>query len=242
MCCGREATRSTPPWPPCSCRSWPSRRSPGRAPAASCWCTRRGARATCWTSSWRRPGRGLGRARARAAGADRRGVRRGRAAAVQLRALLVRRLRDHRRPGRGAAPVRHPRAGRRHAPRPPAPRGRGWRSWRCRRSCWASSARSCAPRPRPRRCTSPTAARCAPASCFASPSWATCWSGSAPRAPASSTAATWPLRSATGCWSGAGCSRAPTSSPTRSSSARRRRRASAAAGCSPTRRRPPAGS
>ena len=44
------------------------------------------------------------------------------------------------------------------------PRGRGSRWSRCRRSCWASSGRSSAPRPRSRRCTSRTAARGARAS------------------------------------------------------------------------------
>ena len=64
------------------------------------------------------PGQGHRRARAGAAGADRRGVRRGRGAAVQLRALLVRRLRHHRRAGRGAGALRH---GRRWATSPAAP-------------------------------------------------------------------------------------------------------------------------
>ena len=46
-------------------------------------------------------------------------------------------------------------------------------------------------------------------------SWATCSTGSAPRGRASSTPATWRTRSATGCWSAAGCSAATTSPHTR---------------------------
>ena len=39
MCCGRAGTRSMPRSRPCSCRSWPSRRSPAPAPVASWSCT-----------------------------------------------------------------------------------------------------------------------------------------------------------------------------------------------------------
>ena len=50
MCCGRAGTRSMPRSRPCSCRSWPSRRSPARAPVASWSCTPARSR-TCSTSS-----------------------------------------------------------------------------------------------------------------------------------------------------------------------------------------------
>ena len=52
--CAKAATPSMPRSPLCSCRSWPSRRSPAPARAASCSSTPPRARAPCSTSSSRR--------------------------------------------------------------------------------------------------------------------------------------------------------------------------------------------
>ena len=147
-----------------------------------------------------------GRSRARpggpaagAAGAGRGGVLARDDPDLQRGRLLLRRVRQPGRPGLRAGALRHDGAGR---PDPGGGQGRargGPRSRRSRSTCCASWARSSAPRPRARRCTSPRATRWWRASACPCPSWPTCWTAWAPRARASCTRATWQRPSATGC-------------------------------------------
>ena len=130
-----------------------------RAPAASCSCTRPGARTTCSTSSWRRPGAGSASATPAELMPIDVTLRRGRRAALQRRARrraaptatplgLAEALERF-----GTMPLADLTARRRRA-RP----ARASRCCRCRPSCSRCWSRSSAPRPSARRSTRPRAA------------------------------------------------------------------------------------
>ena len=145
MCCGRAGTRSMPRSPPCSCRSWPSRRSPAPAPVASWSCTPARSR-TCSTSSSPLPVSvstvasrlsscpwtcASARTRCSASTSDRR-----RAAPTARRSAWPRRSSASAARGSATSP-----------PRRLAPRARASRWSRCRRSCSRCCARSSRSRP-----------------------------------------------------------------------------------------------